>query len=456
MKEKVKRLDKYCMELPFKIVYLVFAFFTYCNLTYNKPIMSIMVDLVLGLGAIAVVFRILKIREYMQTKGLVFLILFCVSYIISMVANYKYGISDNFKYLIWTGFHFFVFYMCDIKRDAMEYKKEFDIISWTFVFVSFILVFASLIMYYMGISIEEYDHQGGVFLAGVVWGRLWGTFTDPNYGSVFATLSIVFSYYKIASTKKKAIKVFLGLNMVGDFFYIALSDSRTGIVCIFSCAFIYALMTKLKSKKGNYLKVVFGVLIFSVVIAIVPVVIKNVNNSLITVEEIITGDENEDDLTIGREDDLEGNFSNRRVDIWMSAFEIAKTKPIFGISYFNIISYAQENTPETYLVNNDHGVFSNFHNMPLNVLVGQGIVGLGIMICFGIIMIMYVFGNVMKSDGEMYQYQVVLITGIVASLEASMFVTDVLYTNSPTSVIFWLFLGYLAHYIKSTKKVEDR
>ena len=48
MKEKLKYLDTYKMELPFKILYLIFAFFSFCNMTYGQPIMSVLV--VIGRG----------------------------------------------------------------------------------------------------------------------------------------------------------------------------------------------------------------------------------------------------------------------------------------------------------------------------------------------------------------------------------------------------------------------
>ena len=96
--------------------------------------------------------------------------------------------------------------------------------------------------------------------------------------------------------------------------------------------------------------------------------------------------------------------------------------------------------------------------MPLNLLVGQGIVGFGIMMIFGFTIIIYIFKNWMINEDDMYEYRVVLITGVIASLECSLFVTDVLYTNSPMSVIFWLLLGYLVHYTtqvpETTKKRE--
>ena len=309
-------------------------------------------------------------------------------------------------------------------------------------------------MYYMGISIIDYEHQGEALLAGIVWGRLWGVFKDPNYASAFATIAGIFAYYKITKTRRRVVKVFLVFTIIADFLYIALSDSRTGIVCVFSCTFVYMLLMKLKNGNKKYIRIIVATVAFSIVMATVPVLLKNINNSIITIEEEITESDTEDNMTIGREEDLKGNFSNRRTDLWVSALEISKTSPIIGVSFFNIVPYAEKNLPETYLVNNDLGVFNNFHNMPFNLLVGQGILGLCIMIVFGCMTVVYIFKHLLMSEGGMYEYQVVLITGVVASLECSMFVTDILYTNSPMSVIFWLFLGYLVHYTKKMTTVK--
>ena len=50
--------------------------------------------------------------------------------------------------------------------------------------------------------------------------------------------------------------------------------------------------------------------------------------------------------------------------------------------------------------------------------------------------VVYIFKHLLMSEGGMYEYQGGSDYGVVASLECSMFVTDILYTNSPMSVIF--------------------
>ena len=69
MKEKLKYLDTYKMELPFKILYLIFAFFSFCNMTYGQPIMSVLVDMVLLLGAVTIACRLMKNKRIFANQG---------------------------------------------------------------------------------------------------------------------------------------------------------------------------------------------------------------------------------------------------------------------------------------------------------------------------------------------------------------------------------------------------
>lgn len=452
LKNKIMTGNRYILELPFKILYLIFAFFTYFNLTYARPIMSLVVDLILLSGTIIIILRLTQSKNYIKTKGLIFLILFLISYIISMAFNVKYGISDNFKYLIWTGFHFFVFYVCDTKRETKDYMYEFNILTWVFICFIFILSLVSIMMYYMGISIEEYGSQG-VRLAGLVWGRLWGTFTDPNYGSVFAVIGIIFSIYKIRTSDKLVIKIFLIINIIVQLMYIAFSDSRTGLVCVFACSFVYILFMLLKFfqfKKLKILKVISLTIIISAINVLIPIGIKNINNEIQMSRANHENSENIEEnqmLNIGREEDLKNNFSNRRFELWYSALEIVETEPLIGVSFFNLVPYAKNNIPNTYLINNDHGVFGNFHNMLFNILVGQGLLGLVIVMGTAFYFGYYILKNIFNVPKENFEYIVIMLTTIVAACVSSMFLTDIYYVNSPTSMLFWLFLGYIMHYI---------
>lgn len=459
---KIKNL--YFLELPFKLLYMLFAIFTYCNITLGRPVMSVVVNAVLLVGAGTMLLRLVNLKGYIKTPGLLFAVIFIFSSFVSLVMNTKYGFSDGFKGLVWMGFHFFAFFACDINRDTEAYKKEFKVISWFFTACMFVLSFMSLLQFFTGYTVIEYTPGKPAYLAGFVWGRLWGMFYDPNYGSVYAAVAIVFSLYYIKNIKKLAVRIALIFNITVQFMYISFSDSRTGLVTVFCCMFAFAYLIAVKKIKLKKIMLQLVAIALAVVIgaasAVIPVAIKDVNNMLqapgqdITVTPGDEGGDGEIDTTIGRGGELEEDISNRRFDIWMSGVEIFETSPIFGVSFFNLMKYAEAELPETYLVNNDHGKFGNMHNMFFNVLAGQGVIGTAALLAFAVYMIIYILRRIFKVEGEDYGYLAVLLTCVVAGFSSSMFLTDLIYVNSPTSVMFWLFLGYIVHYLKKSDAVK--
>lgn len=450
--ELIKK-NTYVMDIPFKIVYFIFAFFTYCNLTFMKPIMSYAVIAILGFGVLAGIPRLFKWKGYIKTPGFIFAVLFLISFVLSAVLNIEYGYADNFKGLVWMGFHFCLLLACDVDRSEKEYKKEFHILMGFFMAVMLIMSTASLVQFVTNYSLEEYSPEV-TRLAGLVWGRLWGVFTDPNYGSVFAVISVLLSCYFFNEYKKGIYRALLILNIFIQLAYVAFSDSRTGLVTLFATAFAYIYLISLKKVKtkkvAKYALCVFLAIIIAVSSVAITVCIKEVGgNFVISQYEKLDDPQIEvPDLDGGREEDIDEDISNRRFDIWKSGVEIFMKSPVVGTSYFNIKEFALNVIPETYLVNNDHGQFNNMHNMLFNLLAGQGAIGMILFIAFGVFAVLYILKRIFKDDIEDYNYLVILLVCVIAGFISSMFLTDIIYVNSPTSITFWLFLGYILHYLK--------
>ncbi|MBP5292189.1 MAG: O-antigen ligase family protein [Lachnospiraceae bacterium] len=78
--------------------------------------------------------------------------------------------------------------------------------------------------------------------------------------------------------------------------------------------------------------------------------------------------------SIFREDIEEGGLTNGRIEIWKEGFLIWKDNPVFGISYRNIAEYARTNYPEGYMTTRENEL-NTFHNVFVDVLVSQGLVG---------------------------------------------------------------------------------
>ncbi|MEE0945899.1 MAG: O-antigen ligase family protein [Acutalibacteraceae bacterium] len=448
----------YIAELPFKILYLIFGIFTFCNLTYMQGIMSYTVIAVAGLGAVAFIYRLRNVTGYLKTPALSLLIAFTVSFIISAILNFSYGYSDNIKGLVWLIFHFFLLFACDTDRSEKDYKKEFTFVSFFYLAVFFVMSAVSLVQYAVNYSLEQYNEEY-IRLAGLVWGRLWGVFRDPNYASVFAAVAIALSVFYIRNYKNKFLKISLIINCTVQFLYLCLSGSRTGMVAIFAVIFFYILFIGLKKLNfKGFIKISFVVVLALLIAVSSFFIITGVHkvNSKIVEYRYYQSHSGEDvpEYEDGREQDLESDISNRRFDLWKSGTEIFYKNAVFGVSYYNLKDYALKEMPDTYLVNNNHGVFNNTHNIIFNILPAQGILGFVIFLLFAVFTVIYIFKNIFKAKDGDYEYLCVMFICVICALVCSMFVTDVIYTNSPTSVIFWLFLGYIFHYIKVTTKNE--
>ena len=158
-------------------------------------------------------------------------------------------------------------------------------------------------------------------------------------------------------------------------------------------------------------------------------------------------------LITGRDEaDTESDVSNRRFSLWKSGIEIWRTSPIFGVSQRNITSYGKDVLPNTYLVNNDLSDFDSTHNMFIDVLVSQGIVGILLIVAFFVsVAVLIIKRFLLIEKNRTNVYLIALISVLVVFACSCMFVLDVLYLNSAATVLFWSALGYLTHSLQKDK-----
>ena len=124
--------------------------------------------------------------------------------------------------------------------------------------------------------------------------------------------------------------------------------------------------------------------------------------------------------------------------------ETVKLKPMFGVSFESVVRFVEENQPQTYLVNNDHGKFSNYHNVLFNILVGQGIVGLVLFLIMTVYAGLGLIKTVYNSYGtKNYLLCSMIFSLLVAMLASSMFVSEIIYTISVNMMMFWYLLGIM-------------
>ncbi len=441
----------------FKFIYFILILLSFNSLCALTKGLSMFSYLVAACGAAVLLFRIVHFKKYTKTRGLIWLILFCGSYCLSALLTRAYGLTENVQAMVWMVIQFFIVYTYDNDATVERDKKEIRWIGWTFLIYTFLMAVVAVFM--LVFDYNGYRETGDTaVISGFVWNRLWGLYTDPNYGAVFSIVSIVLSvmFYKGA---KKGVKVFLIVNSVFEFLYITFSDSRTGMVALLvtvaGAAYLFALRWKKLENKKTGLRCVLSVAV-ALALALVSIgalkVVQVGGNTLKAwqyAHEIENGEYIGSELPetiIGRTDsDMNNDVSNRRFAIWQSGLEIFKTRPLFGITFRNYIPYAEENLPETYIVNNDSGKFASMHNSFVDVLVSQGIFGFLILLCFIASVLTVIFRYFFKAKGEEYRYNTFLLLCFIPVFVSMMFYSETFYMNTGGAFLFWSFLGYFMH-----------
>lgn len=441
----------------FKLFYFLLVLLSFNSLCALTRGLSLTSYAIAALGAAVLLFRLVHFKQYTKTRGIIWLVLFCGSYCLSALLTRAFGLTENIQAMVWMVIQFFIVYTYDNERPIEKDKKEIRVIGWFFLAYTCLMAVAAIIM--LIVDYNNYREVGDTaVISGFLWNRLWGLYTDPNYGAVFSIISIVLSvmFYKGA---KKGVKVFLIVNCVFEFLYITFSDSRTGMVALLvtvaAAAYLFGLRwKKLENKKTIQRGAVSFVLALLLALASVGVlkVVQLGGNALKTwqyEQEIERGEFVEaeiPEIIIGRtESDINNDVSNRRFAIWQSGLEIFKTRPLFGITFRNYIPYAEENLPETYIVNNDSGEFASMHNSFVDVLVSQGILGFLILLCFIASVLTVIFRYFFKAKGEEYRYNTFLLLCFIPVFVSMMFYSETFYMNTGGAFLFWSFLGYLMH-----------
>lgn len=436
--------------LIYKIVYLLHVFLAFNCFTYKLKILDITSWIVVLGGILLLSYRVFNYKKYKNCKYLGILVLFGISYGISCIVNMRYGITGNIKGGMWMMFQFFLLYCIDYTIDRNKIKNEFIGVSVTTILYTAICNFCGIMMMFLKIGgVHKFSDDTYTFY-GFVWGRLWGCYTDPNHGALVAAIAILMAIYLIYTVKKWYLNVLLGITILLNYLYIVFSDSRSAKLCFSVSCFIlvFLALEKLRKKKKRML--------FSGIVAILAAFIvltsfnttKKIYNFYSTIRMEVEVDEGIDKVTVGREADIEEDYSNRRFDIWKSGLQIFAKNKFFGISFRNIVPYASEELPDTYIVNNDMGKFDSFHNVIIDTLVAQGIVGILLIIMMGIVYGLYSIRKLLGYNSFEKIESIFLFAMIVLLLSEAMFVSAIFYVNTPETVLFWMLLGYMVYFME--------
>lgn len=448
----------------FKFIYLIHIMLASCFYLANTPILQITSTIVLVLGFVVLLYRLFHLKRIIKYPFIILYIIFMISYLITTVANVGYGWYDNIKIMIWMTLQFGVVYLFDRKYKSDYYRKEFFISMTIIVIVTSVMNIISVLMLLCNYFGYYEPVKDTVYLVGVApWGRLYGIYVDPNYSCVLSVIALMTAIYLLSVSKKRAQKILLIISMIFQALFISCCASRTGLVticvCVVSCSFLYFL----KNKKKVYKAILFSFLLLILTVGSNKLIVEGYNFYVTTpVAEQLSAfvyglaDDQKEMTKIGRDEELEGDISNRRFDLWKNACDIVKTSPVIGISFGNIVPYTEDKVPDSYLLTNGYIVFNAFHNMFIDLFASQGILGCIIfllIICCSLLFLLKNIKDIPEDNTTMCIFLFSTCTGVICS---SLFVSEILYVHNQVTVLFWTLWGYLIYFVDCSSKQKEK
>lgn len=445
MRKLVRKKYVEILERLFKITYLLLGIATFNSFLYDSSIQPVLVKVCFVLGVITLIGRLLFFKDYYKMPNWPLLMIFCVVFLLSMITNIKYGAFwEDFKWLVWTGLLFFMLYVCDTTRDKKKYEKEFAILSHILIIYTAIASLAGIWLMSNHYQMKWWSSSNELMQAGFRWGRLWGVYTDPNYGGIITVIAVLLSIYFLKTQKGWKKIIYIPIIAV-DYLYIAFCDSRTAEVAMLLAGGFWMAYTAVQKRnvKRIFLYVLLAIVFAGGFIGETSVIKSWYNENFSTKGQ-----------TVGRVDEIQEDVSNGRLALWSSGIEIWKTRPILGTGYNSFLPYADKELPDSYAVNNPQGDYVSLHNEYLNILVYHGILGAGVFLIFIVRTIYLWLKNFWKIDPEDIDYIGVLSACCIAVAAAMLFLLEGLHTNSPGAFVLWTFLGYLMHYSFKTGSIK--
>ena len=206
MLEKFDAIGERSVDL-LKYCYLIHTIIFATNIFGNSSLTDFTSLFVIFFGSIALLYRLIHIKDYKSYPFLIMYVLIVASFILSAVLNLRFGYRKNIKIVIWMMIQYGLLYMFDLKKDEAKENRVFDICSDIMIIGPTVFSFASLVMLMTNYCTTRVGNTGVGYTIGVAyWGRLYGAFADPNYSSTMCTVAILAAAYKFLTTDKKSIK----------------------------------------------------------------------------------------------------------------------------------------------------------------------------------------------------------------------------------------------------------
>lgn len=468
MKKLETLLDKGVLNrVVFKVILLVAVMITAVPYLHERVGGYVKFVLFYGLIIIACEFLTKRYMNVVKDKMSIFLILFGISYFVTVIINRDLNFGSNFKAFIYMMVFFVLLYMVPKKKMTKDLVKEIELVSAVVVVGTFVLSLACFLTFVFSIS-GEYRIESGLTYYGMYDHRLWGVY-NANTGSTLNCISIILSASFLSKPRKKIYRNFIIGNIVLQYICLLLTGSRAALYMLFLLMILVAVVVCIRKyaeyRRTKKLRLVLICLIVSgfisgaffatnyvvkEIVSYVPGVVKVIGNIFIGDGSQSNEVEKYDLERLEEVENREGGFFTGRTDLWKASLKAFEESPIFGITRENLFNKA-----EKYLENDlwaKNLKVGGTHNIYICILVSSGIVGFVLMAIFATYTIFKGLLTIIRNIDVIDPWFLTTFLLIIMFFVTEFVEARILYRVGIFNVLFWLYCGYLANFLKNEKE----
>lgn len=394
------------------------------------------------------IYLFVKNRQNFMRKEYIFLLLFCVSYVVTIILRRSHFINEV-AMLGYTGILFFTLTYYDRGRSEKDTKKELKILSWIIIIATFIFSLIGFAMFLFSLS-GYFQLAGQTYVYGMRENRLWGLY-NPNTGAVLNYISGIFSLLLIKYEGKK--KKFLVFNLVLQSFCFILTQSRGGWICLLAYVIIYMIYVKKWKKDFRGIRnwLYRGVLTVLTCLALYgggEIVKTGLSYAPTGIARIIYSDEeftkkhNELKRLDKKHKNLE-SMTTGRFGMWKIGLQAYAENPVMGIGYRSIDDTLKEMMDKHSYDNSSAG---GLHNVYVTTLVSGGAAGFLLILGFAVVFLKR--GIILFFDKTTKSYVRYLLIFIPVWLIGEFAESRILFGMNFLAITFWITAGYCMYYTK--------
>lgn len=391
--------DKFYIKILYLIVGLSFA-----TVIADLPYFGLFNTAVLGYALLLSVLNVLNIFTKKREKFFAFKIFLYLFLALTLFLNYKYyNLPNNFKVWLVNFMITTVLFSIDSYKNKTTLQKELNIISYVYVFYSFIASILSLALIYFKDSISNFLN-------------IESFFKNENSFGIATGIGILISLYLIYSSHSRMSRIFNLINIIVQSFALIVSGGRSGYLLLFSILSCY-LLFKIKKVYQRVLLVVVPIVCSIVAFFTLP-------------------------------PDLLHKILTSREYIWQSAINLLKKYPLTGVGNVSKIGRMQDSRV-AYLQGFEEG---GLHNIFFEVAVVNGLISITLFILFIVFLLVFLFKKIDKISiprGPEYFFIFSLVVGLIL---VNLLESSLLYIISFISIVFWIYSGYLVAILSKSKK----